>query len=69
MTLKSCKMEAATALLLQGGEQEFMRITSTAMKIIQNVLCETGEEKYRRVRAASKVRRTIYKMTSVRVGN
>lgn len=53
-------MEAATALLLQGGEQEFMRITSTAMKIIQNVLCEPGEEKYRRVRAASKVCRTMY---------
>lgn len=60
VTSKSCRMEAATALLLQGGEQEFMRITSTAMKIIQNVLCEPGEEKYRRVRAASKVCRTTY---------
>ena len=48
-------METATALLLDGGEQEFLRITSTAMKIVQNVLCEPAEEKYRRVRAASKV--------------
>jgi len=48
-------METATALLLEGGEQEFLRITSTAMKIIQNVLCEPTEEKYRRVRFASKV--------------
>jgi len=47
-------METATALLLEGGEQEFLRITSTAMKIIQNVLCEPTEEKYRRVRFASK---------------
>jgi len=53
-------METATALLLEGGEQEFLRITSTAMKIIQNVLCEPTEEKYRRVRFASKVHILTY---------
>ena len=49
-------MEAAIASLQAGEEQEFLRNSGTALKILQNILNEPSEDKYRRVRSASKVR-------------
>lgn len=49
-------MEAAIASLQAGEEQEFLRDSGTALKVLQNILNEPGEDKYRRVRSASKVR-------------
>lgn len=50
-------METAIATLKEGHEeQEFLRITATAMKIIQNIQNEPIEDKYRRLRDSSVVR-------------
>ena len=48
-------MEAALCVLKEAGEREFLRSTRTALRIVQNAA--GGEEKYLRVRAASKVNR------------
>lgn len=45
-------MEAALCVLKEAGEREFLRSTRTALRIVQNAA--GGEEKYLRVRAASK---------------
>ena len=37
-------------------EKEFLRLTRTALRLVQNVLNEPAQEKYRKIRAASKVR-------------
>lgn len=56
-------------LILQRGEQEFLRVSRMALKIIQNVLSDPGVEKYRRVRTASKVgRKAMSLCIGVRVG-
>lgn len=47
---------AITPLKEKSEEQEFLRITATALKIIQNIQNEPIEEKYRRLRATSAVR-------------
>lgn len=48
-------MEAAIAALKGTDEQEFLRTSATALKIIQNILNKPSEEKYRSVRSASQV--------------
>ena len=48
-------MDVAMGSLLRGGEQEFLRTTRTALKILQNILSDPSEEKYRMLRIASKV--------------
>lgn len=47
-------MEAALANLSAQGPQELLRVTRTALKIAQNILLEE-DEKFRRIRTASKV--------------
>ena len=37
-------------------DKEFLRLTRTALKLVQNVLNDPSHEKYRRIRATSKVR-------------
>lgn len=37
-------------------DKEFLRLTRTALKLVQNVLNDPSHEKYRRIRASSKVR-------------
>lgn len=54
-------METAIAALKEKHEeQEFLRITATAVKIIQNIQNEPIEDKYRRLRDSSVVRTSIY---------
>ena len=48
-------MDEAIAKLKLQGDQAFLRLTKTALTIIQNILNDPGQEKYRRIRAASKV--------------
>lgn len=48
-------MEAALASLSARGPQELLRVTRTALKIVQDILSEE-EEKLRKIRTASKVR-------------
>ncbi len=48
-------MEAAISVLRSCGQEEFLRSTRTAAMIVQNVLSDPREAKYRRIRAASKV--------------
>ena len=48
-------MEAAIDMLQKGGVEEFMQISSTALKVIQNVLTYPMEDKYRRIRTTCKV--------------
>lgn len=47
-------MEAAIDMLQKGGVEEFMQISSTALKVIQNVLTYPMEDKYRRIRTTCK---------------
>lgn len=49
-------MEAAVAALEGAEEHDFLRVTATALKIIQNIHNEPSEEKYRRIRSTSAVR-------------
>lgn len=50
-------MEDVLKSLRAGVEdKEFLRLTRTALKLVQNVLNDPGHEKYRRIRASSKVR-------------
>ena len=62
-------MDAALTSLQQSGDREFLRLTHTALKIIQNVLSEPHEEKYRRLRIASKVPVAVYISTHTRLEN
>lgn len=48
-------MDAALEKLRELGDKEFLFLTRTALRIIQNILSEPEQEKYRRVRSASKV--------------
>lgn len=51
-------MEAALASLRSSSvdEHEFLRLTKTALKIVQNLLNEPDNAKFREVRCGSKVR-------------
>jgi hypothetical protein len=38
------------------GDQEFLRLTRTALRLVQNILNDSAEEsKHKKIRAASKV--------------
>ena len=37
------------------GDQEFLRLTRSALRLIQNILNDPAHEKYKKIRAASKV--------------
>ena len=37
------------------GDQEFLRLTRTALKLVQNILTDSAQEKHKKIRAASKV--------------
>ena len=41
------------------GDQEFLRLTRTALRLVQNLLNDSAQEKYKKIRAASKVREFI----------
>ena len=56
LSRNSDAMEAAISRLQAAGEQEFLRTSATALRIIQNILSQPGEEKFWRVRKASRVR-------------
>ena len=47
--------EALSSLRSSVDEKEFLRLTRTALRLVQNVLNEPAQEKYRKIRAASKV--------------
>ena len=49
-------MDDALATLASYEEQDFLRVTATALKILQNIQNEPSEEKYRRLRKDSAVR-------------
>ena len=49
-------MDDALATLASYEEQDFLRVTVTALKILQNIQNEPSEEKYRRLREDSPVR-------------
>ena len=53
-------MEEALEALLASceGEREFLRVTSTALKIVQNIQNEPCEEKLRRLRQSAPVSAT-----------
>ncbi len=49
------------------GDQEFLRLTRTALRLVQNLLNDPAQEKYKKIRAASKVRiKTIKKLLQTR---
>ena len=50
-------MEEALAGLLARceGDREFLRVTSTAFKVVQNIQNEPSEEKFRRLRRTAPV--------------
>ena len=53
-------MEQSLEVLWEGREErEFLRVTSTALKIIQNIQNEPSEEKYRRLRTTAAVSRSF----------
>lgn len=37
------------------GDQEFLRLSRTALMLVQNLLNDPAQEKYKKIRAASKV--------------
>ena len=47
--------EPLAALLASCEEREFLRVTSTALKIVQNIQNGAGEEKFRRLRRTAPV--------------
>ena len=49
-------MDDALATLASYEEQDFLRVTAAALKILQNIQNEPSEEKYRRLRRESAVR-------------
>jgi hypothetical protein len=46
-------MDDALATLASYEEQDFLRVTAAALKILQNIQNEPSEEKYRRLRRES----------------
>ena len=49
-------MEAAVTALRAAEDQDFLRTTTAALKVVQNILNEPSEEKYRRLRSTVGVR-------------
>ena len=49
-------MEAAVTALRAAEDQDFLRTTTAALKVVQNILNEASEEKYRRLRSTVGVR-------------
>ena len=47
--------EPLASLLASCEEREFLRVTSTALKIIQNIQNEASEDKFRRLRRTAPV--------------
>ena len=47
--------EALAALLASCEQREFLRVTSTALKVVQNVQNEPSEERFRRIRRSAPV--------------
>ena len=43
------------------GDQEFLRLSRTALRLVQNLLNDPAQEKYKKIRAASKVCEFIYR--------
>lgn len=54
--------ESLAALLASCEESEFLRVTSTALKIIQNIQNEPSEERFRRIRRTAPVSPTSCKL-------
>ncbi len=48
-------MEEGLSVLRKQGDQIFLRLTKTALTLVQNILNDPGQSKYRRIRAASQV--------------
>lgn len=52
-------LDVAIGLLRQQGDREFLSVTNTAMKVLQNILCSPDEPKYRSISSRCKVRRRV----------
>ena len=48
-------MEEGLSVLRKQGDQIFLRLTKTALTLVQNILNDPGQSKYRRIRAVSQV--------------